>query len=200
MKNKYNAYITCLHVPIFTSTDISMKGHPLLDFFSLPDSGRVINIAYKNRQVNAFFNTTISLIMIRHTVVRGVLFLAFLLTSTISGSTINDEFDIIRQRVLESSIWPEAGNKSEAVQVALNYSHTLNSSCYWPDLNYDDQSLVEWSPAKHMLRITGILQAKGEIADLKYKSLLFPPLVAFKLAGAFSFVCSIKAPMCLLKS
>ena len=97
--------------------------------------------------------------MIRHTVVRGVLFVAFLLTSTISGSTINDEFDIIRQRVLESSIWPEAGNISEAVQVALNYSHTLNSSCYWPDLNYDDQSLVEWSPAKHMLRITGILQA-----------------------------------------
>ena len=97
--------------------------------------------------------------MIRHTVVGSVLFVAFLLTSIISASTVNDEFDIIRQRVLESSIWPQAGNISEAVQLALNYSHTLNSSCYWPDLNYDDQSLVEWSPAKHMLRITGILQA-----------------------------------------
>ena len=54
MKNKYNAYITCLHVAIFNYTDISMKEHLFLDFFSLTDSGRVINIAYKNRQVNAF--------------------------------------------------------------------------------------------------------------------------------------------------
>ena len=97
--------------------------------------------------------------MIRHATVGNGLLLLFLLTSIISSSTINDDFDTIRQHVLETSIWPPAGNVSEVVEVALNYSHTLNSSCYWPDINYYDQSLVNWSPAQHMYRITGMLQA-----------------------------------------
>ena len=97
--------------------------------------------------------------MVRYAVVGVSLFLAFLSVSIVSASILDDEFATIRQRVLEASVWPQAGNISEVVQLALNYSHTLNSTCYWPDLNYDDQSLVEWSPAKHMYRITGMLQA-----------------------------------------
>ena len=96
--------------------------------------------------------------MVRYTVGSG-LFLTFLLTSTYSAFIVNDDFETIRQRVLEASIWPQANNISETVEVALNYSHTLNSSCYWPDINYNDQSLVSWSPAKHMYRITRMLQA-----------------------------------------
>lgn len=91
--------------------------------------------------------------------IMGIFLLVFLQASIISATILNDEYDIIRQRVLEASIWPQSGNISEVVQLALNYSEILNSTCFWPDINYADQSLVEWSPAKHMYRITGMLQA-----------------------------------------
>lgn len=71
----------------------------------------------------------------------------------------NDEIDIIRQRVLEIAIWPSPENIPSTIRFALTYNHTLNSSCYWPDINYADKSIVSWSTANHMYRITTMLQA-----------------------------------------
>lgn len=94
--------------------------------------------------------------MIRHNV---VLFLVVLLISNSYASKANDDIDTIRQRVLQIGIWPTVENISETVQTALSYSATLNSSCYWPDIDYADQSLELWSTVAHMYRLTTMLQA-----------------------------------------
>ena len=88
-----------------------------------------------------------------------VLFLSVLLISDIYTSTLDDDIDTIRQRVLEIGIWPTIENITEIVQTALSYSVTLNSSCYWPDINYTDQSPELWSTVIHIYRITTMLQA-----------------------------------------
>ncbi len=80
-------------------------------------------------------------------------------TLSISASAPNDEIAIIRQRVLEIAIWPPTANMSDTIQNALLYSHTLNSSCYWPDVDYTSQDIVNWSTETHMYRITTMLQA-----------------------------------------
>jgi chondroitin AC lyase len=82
--------------------------------------------------------------------------LSFLSVSTYS---LNDDISIIRQRVLEQMIWPTPNSIVSIVQRALRYSGTLNSSCYWPDVNYTDQGRAIWLTAEHMSRITTMLQA-----------------------------------------
>jgi chondroitin AC lyase len=71
----------------------------------------------------------------------------------------NDDIAIIRQRILQQTIWPAPENISTTVQNALSDSHSLNSSCYWPDIDYSDEHIVVWSTATHMYRITTMLQA-----------------------------------------
>ena len=71
----------------------------------------------------------------------------------------NDDISIIRERVLELMIWPPNYNVSVTVQAALLFTETLNSSCYWPDIDYDDLSNVDWQTAIHAYRITTMLQA-----------------------------------------
>jgi chondroitin AC lyase len=89
----------------------------------------------------------------------GVLLLSLLSTPTISAPTPNDDVATIRQRVLELTVWPTPEEIPATVRNALSYSRTLNSSCYWPDINYEDKSIVVWSTATHMDRITTMLQA-----------------------------------------
>ena len=76
-----------------------------------------------------------------------------------TARTSNDDIDIVRQRVLELIIWPSAENISETIADALSYNSTLNSSCYWPDINYHDQGMVVWLTSFHMRRVTTMLQA-----------------------------------------
>jgi chondroitin AC lyase len=72
----------------------------------------------------------------------------------------NDDISIIRQRILELTIWPLPENVSSTVQAALNFSSTLNSSCYWPDVNYTDQTVKgPWDTEKHIMRVTTMIQA-----------------------------------------
>jgi hypothetical protein len=49
---------------------------------------------------------------------------------SVFARTPNDDIPVIHQCVLEIGIWSIAENISETVQDALNYSCTLNSSCY----------------------------------------------------------------------
>jgi hypothetical protein len=55
-------------------------------------------------------------------------------------------------------IWPGQENISLIIQQAISFNNTLNSSCYWPDIDYADQH-VHWATAEHMTRITIMLQA-----------------------------------------
>ena len=83
-------------------------------------------------------------------------------TSVFSGliTSSNDEFDLIRQRVLELSIWPTPDMMNVTVATAINASSTLNSSCYWPDVNYTDQTVKgPWDTEKHIFRVTAMIQA-----------------------------------------
>jgi len=77
---------------------------------------------------------------------------------SISGHGTNDDISIIRERVLRLMVWPTGENISVTIQQALLFNRTLNSTCFWPDLDYFDQH-VHWDTAQHMTRITTMLQA-----------------------------------------
>jgi chondroitin AC lyase len=84
----------------------------------------------------------------------------FLLTTwSVSASTPNDDISVIRQRVLEWMVWPSKENISITAESALNFTQTLNSSCFWPDLNYADRAIANWNAAVHVYRITTMVQA-----------------------------------------
>lgn len=77
---------------------------------------------------------------------------------SIGGHNTNDDISIIRDRVLRLMVWPAGENISTTIQQAILFNSTLNSSCFWRDINYFDQH-VHWDTALHMTRITTMLQA-----------------------------------------
>ena len=77
----------------------------------------------------------------------------------VEGSIPNDDVSIIRQRVLNWMLLPSKENISDTVHNALVFTHRLNSSCYWPDVTYNDTRMVHWLTAEHLSRITTMLQA-----------------------------------------
>jgi hypothetical protein len=90
----------------------------------------------------------------------GILIFFFLFSTCCVFAYIpNDDISIIHQRVLELMIWPTKENISATVQNALTYTRTLNSSCYWPDVNYYDRGVANWLAAQHVYRITNMIQA-----------------------------------------
>jgi hypothetical protein len=94
---------------------------------------------------------------IRYTIfLLNILCVCFLITRTVSARLPNDDIAIIRQRVLELMIWPTDNNIAVTVRNALVYAQTLNSSCYWRDINYEDKNIVAWKTAEHMDRITTV--------------------------------------------
>ena len=96
----------------------------------------------------------------RHTTSFVFLLLSsFLLQLSIGIHLPNDDIAIIRQRVLELMIWPAPEQIPAITNSALHFVDTLNSSCYWPDINYRDQSIVIWLTAAHIQRISTMLQA-----------------------------------------
>ena len=91
---------------------------------------------------------------------RSIFVFCFLLSiCCVCAYTPNDDIDIIHDRVMELMIWPSKENISITVQSAVIYSRTLNSSCYWPDVNYYDMGVADWLAAHHVYRITTLLQA-----------------------------------------
>lgn len=76
---------------------------------------------------------------------------------SITTYTVHDDISIIRERVLKLMVWPAEENISITIENAIIFNKTLNSSCYWPDIDYSDQH-VHWQTADHMYRITTMLQ------------------------------------------
>ncbi len=89
----------------------------------------------------------------------SILILSLLSILFVSAHEPNDDISIIRQRVLEQMIWPSPNSIPAIVESALWSARTLNSSCYWPDVNYTDQGRAVWLTAQHMTRVTTMLQA-----------------------------------------
>ena len=90
----------------------------------------------------------------------GILILCFLFSTWCVAAYIpNDDISIIHERVMELMVWPAKENISIVVQNATVYTETLNSSCYWPDVNYYDKGLDSWFTAEHVYRVTTMLQA-----------------------------------------
>jgi len=89
----------------------------------------------------------------------GAVLLFLLPTLSNSAPTLNDDVTTISQRILELAVWPSPENVPATVRNALSYSHGLNSSCYWPDIDYSDKHIVIWLTAEHMSRVTTMVQA-----------------------------------------
>ena len=77
----------------------------------------------------------------------------------ITAHVPNDDISIIRQRVLEQMIWPPSDAIVNIAKQARYYAKTLNSSCYWSDVHYEDQGRAIWLTEVHLTRITLMLQA-----------------------------------------
>ena len=91
---------------------------------------------------------------------RCFIFIYILFTvNSIFSQFLTDGIDIIRQRVLEQMIWPVKDNISTTIHNALLYTETLNKTCYWPDIDYNDRSVASWQAEAHMSRLTTMLQA-----------------------------------------
>ena len=73
--------------------------------------------------------------------------------------SINDDIAIMRQRATEMANWPTQTNLSSIVDLAKQYSETMNSSCYWQDINYYDKTLATWATEEHLIRVNYLLQA-----------------------------------------
>jgi len=90
----------------------------------------------------------------------NILIFFCVILKSISAFLPNDnDTATIHNRVLELMIWPPRDQISDTIQSALSYTEALNSSCYWPDVNYTDKNIVLWNTAEHMYRITTMLQA-----------------------------------------
>jgi hypothetical protein len=77
----------------------------------------------------------------------------------ISAYRSNDDMSIVRQRVLDYMLLPTGQNLTVLAEKALNFTERLNSSCYWPDVDYYDKRFAHWRTVSHLYRITTMLQA-----------------------------------------
>jgi hypothetical protein len=88
-----------------------------------------------------------------------IILILLLLTLTSSVHPLQDDTEVVRQRVLQLMVWPKQGTIPSVTADAVRYAAALNSSCYWSDINYSDRSIVVWRTAMHMYRVTTMLQA-----------------------------------------
>lgn len=53
----------------------------------------------------------------------------------------DDDIRTIRGRLMREIIWPVKENLSSVAADAVTLTHTSNSSCYWPDVDYRDKNI-----------------------------------------------------------
>ncbi len=69
-----------------------------------------------------------------------------------------DQFEVIRQRERELQ-WPPLSALPGIIASANASLATLNSSCLWPDINYNDQTRANWQAIVHLTRVTALVHA-----------------------------------------
>jgi hypothetical protein len=109
--------------------------------------------------MSLLLNNKTDKIMWRKVSVVFILFLRLLSTILTIQHSVHDDISIIRQRVLQSMVWPANETIPTVMRNALLFARTLNNSCYWSDIDYSDKSVVVWKTEEHMLRITTMIQA-----------------------------------------
>ena len=77
----------------------------------------------------------------------------------VSSHAFNDDVSLVRQRILEQMIWPPASTIPSLGPAAIQNAKTLNNSCYWPDVDYTDQTRALWLTQIHLTRVTTMIQA-----------------------------------------
>ena len=71
-----------------------------------------------------------------------------------------DDLVIVRENVRKIMLWPTPNQLSAVVaQAAGNLSIFDNSSCQWPDLNYNTRGRENWDPVLHMFRVSTMTAA-----------------------------------------
>jgi chondroitin AC lyase len=67
---------------------------------------------------------------------------------------LSDDFDVVRQRVLNAYVYPPRDQLPSIATQAAGLASSLNSSCLWPDINYWDHSRAIWAPFTHISRVS----------------------------------------------
>ena len=75
------------------------------------------------------------------------------------GTVCGDDFDTVKQRCLQQFCYPAAAALPSIVSSALSLASKLNATCYWPDINYNQQERANWDTINHLSRATTMAQA-----------------------------------------
>lgn len=81
-----------------------------------------------------------------------------LLTVTASAASLSGDVQVIKQRFL-LQVWPAVSAVSGVAAAAQQEATALNASCYWPDINYEDQNRAVWPAINHLDRVNTMVQA-----------------------------------------
>ena len=73
--------------------------------------------------------------------------------------TAGDDMETVRLRVLSLLLWPPVSSLPATVSAAVAAADKLNSTCYWPDVDYHDQTRANWLTYVHLERVFTITQA-----------------------------------------
>lgn len=84
---------------------------------------------------------------------------SLMLTLSLLHLARGDDFSVVRERVLETSIWPAPSSLPALASTANATAHALNASCLWPDINYEDQTRANWQAIIHLNRVQAIVLA-----------------------------------------
>ena len=80
-------------------------------------------------------------------------------TATSAVTILSDDIETVRQRSLVLFCWPAASTLPAVASNARALAAKLNSSCYWPDINYSDKTAANWDVMNHLARLTTMAQA-----------------------------------------
>lgn len=77
-----------------------------------------------------------------------------------SGSLASDPFSLMRARAQEIMCWPPQSEVASTATAALSLAASLNGSCCWSDINYNDPTdRADWSTQSHLDRTLTMLEA-----------------------------------------
>lgn len=70
-----------------------------------------------------------------------------------------DDMDTVRERARQAFGWPPADAINSVASSARELASQLNSTCYWPDIDYYSTSRAAWDTFNHVSRVATLVQA-----------------------------------------
>jgi hypothetical protein len=85
--------------------------------------------------------------------------LATLALARAAAAAADPDIDAVAARS-RAGLWPLPDQLAGAAATARSYAGSLNASCFWPDINYNDPGdRAAWSTANHASRVSAMTQA-----------------------------------------